>query len=66
MDTDLLDLLAGDDEPGILASGRAGQEAPASEEPVDPLFEDAYDDFKAASNAKDAAEALRLMIRLIK
>ena len=60
MDADLLDLLL------VAKQDDKTSEPGGTGKHIDPLFQDAYDDFKAASNARDAAEAMRLMLRLVK
>lgn len=60
MDADLLDLLM------EKAPVKKEHESKGVGNHVDPLFQDAYDDFERASTSSDKAEALRLMIKLMK
>lgn len=56
LDFDLLELIT-EKAPTSINNGKTS---------VDPLFQDAYDDFTTASTATDRAEAFRLMIKLCK
>lgn len=61
IDFDLLDLIQSE-----IPKGKATEDSGKGVGAIDPLFEDAYEDFQRATNAQDRGEAFRLMVRLCK